>query len=105
MFFTGTASMVRIMIKCECNRYLLISLAYRDKENDTTWLFGPRKSFAAEQSGAFPRSESDASTLPGSSEKDFTSVETGDELLSKKGILLSPRRCQLQKPLEDKVSL
>lgn len=81
------------------------SYLYRDKESDTTWLFGPRKSFSAELSGDFPRLESSASTLSGSSEKDFTSVETGDKLLSKKSILLSPRRRQIQISLEDKVRL
>ncbi|OGE56140.1 hypothetical protein PENARI_c003G11877 [Penicillium arizonense] len=73
-----------------------------DKESDTTWLFGPHKSFSAELSGASPRLESSAFTLSGSSEKDFTSVETGDQLLSKKSILLSPQRRQIQISLEDK---
>lgn len=104
MLFISTASMVGVMIHCQLN-WNQFTCLYRDKESDTTWLFGPRKCSAADLSGASPRSDSDASTLSDSSEKNLTSVETGAELPGKRSILLSSQRCQIQRPLDNKVRL
>lgn len=102
-FFTGTAPMVGIMIKFL--KFKLIPWLHRDKESDTTWLFGPRKTSAGDLLGASPRSETYASTLADSSVKNLTSAETGAELPRKRSILLSSQRCQVQRSLVNKVCL